>query len=162
LDVRIRPARFPTDQPFLREMLYEAATWRGEPCPPIDEVLARPEISLYLNAWGRASDTALVAEDESGERLGAAWYRLFTPDAHGYGFIDSSVPELTVAVRGAARGRGVGKALLLALIARATDDGLNTLSLSVEKDNPALRLYERLGFKSVADNGDTLTMRLAQ
>jgi ribosomal protein S18 acetylase RimI-like enzyme len=142
-------------------MLYEAATWRGEPRPSIEEVLARPEISVYLDAWGRAGDTALIAEDESGKRLGAAWYRLFTADAHGYGFIDSSVPELTVSVRGAVRGRGVGTALLLALIDQAADEGLNELSLSVEKDNPALRLYERLGFKPAADPGDTVTMRLS-
>jgi ribosomal protein S18 acetylase RimI-like enzyme len=143
-------------------MLYEAATWRGEPRPPFEEVLARPEISVYLDAWGRAGDTALIAEDENGERLGAAWYRLFTVDAHGYGFIDSSVPELTVAVPAALRGRGIGTALLLALIKQASDHGLSTLSLSVEKENPALRLYEHLGFKSAAARGDTVTMRLTQ
>ena len=37
---------------------------------------------------------------------------------------------------------------------------VGALSLSVEQDNPALRLYERFGFVSVARVGNALTMRL--
>jgi ribosomal protein S18 acetylase RimI-like enzyme len=57
------------------------------------------------------------------------------------------------------RGRGVGTALLEALIDKARQDGVPALSLSVEADNAALRLYERLGFTRVACVDDAWTMR---
>jgi hypothetical protein len=33
--------------------------------------------------------------------------------------------------------------------------------LSVERDNPSIKLYERHGFQPVEADGDTLTMRAA-
>jgi ribosomal protein S18 acetylase RimI-like enzyme len=45
----------------------------------------------------------------------------------------------------AARGKGLGRALLLAVQAEAQSAG-EALQLSVDPQNPALRLYQRLGF----------------
>lgn len=36
--------------------------------------------------------------------------------------------------------------------------GRSRASLSVQKSNPALRLYERLGFKAVADHDEEIVM----
>ena len=58
------------------------------------------------------------------------------------------------------RRRGVGTRLLAALVAEAERSALPALSLSVEPDNPAARLYERLGFRTVGVNGGSLTMLL--
>ena len=87
----------------------------------------------------------MVAVDRaSGERVGAAWYRLLTEEAPGYGFVAPGVPELGMGVAEAFRGRGVGGALLGALMERARAEGFGALSLSVEDGNdPAARLYER-------------------
>jgi ribosomal protein S18 acetylase RimI-like enzyme len=41
------------------------------------------------------------------------WSRCFTRDEPGYGFIDESIPELSIAVATDARGRGIGTALLM-------------------------------------------------
>jgi len=46
----------------------------------------------------------------------------------------------------ATRGQGVGSALLSAAIRTAREDGCTTLGLTVTHDNPARRLYERVGF----------------
>lgn len=57
------------------------------------------------------------------------------------------IPEnllLFVAVDGALRGRGIGAALVRAAVASCEGD----IKLHVEHDNPAKRLYERLGFGS--------------
>lgn len=55
------------------------------------------------------------------------------------------------------RGRGVGTAILQALqvAARASGKGVGMM---VEKFNPALRLYRRLGFVEIADHGIYLEM----
>jgi GNAT superfamily N-acetyltransferase len=50
------------------------------------------------------------------------------------------------------RGKGVGTKLLLELQQEAAGCG-KTLSIHVERFNPALRLYERLGFRMAEDKG---------
>ncbi|HEU4389368.1 MAG TPA: GNAT family N-acetyltransferase [Blastocatellia bacterium] len=50
------------------------------------------------------------------------------------------------------RSRGTGTALIKELFAEASAAG-KPLRIHVEKFNPALRLYERLGFKAIADRG---------
>ena len=158
--MRIRPAR-EEDFAFMREMGYEAAMWRPHvPRPPIDDVLSDPHIGRYLSGWGRPGDTALIAEDETGARLGAAWYRLFSDEEPGFGFVDTSTPELSIGVRADARGGGVGTRLLEALADRARADNFRALSLSVEVDNPALRLYERAGFRVIERSKHSATMLL--
>ena len=152
----------PEDREFLRDMSYEAAFWRpGVPRPPRDEALSSPDLARYIEGWGRPGDAAIVAADRaSGEVVGAAWYRLLTEDAPGYGFVAPEVPELGMAVAEPFRGRGVGRALLVALLERARAEGFGALSLSVEDGNDsAARLYERHGFRRLFRVGDAWTMK---
>ena len=55
------------------------------------------------------------------------------------------------------RGRGVGTAILEALQAAGRASGKG-VGIFVEKFNPALRLYRRLGFTDIADHGVYLEM----
>ncbi len=127
------------DVRFLRDMLRHAYYWRwGSP----ESIPA----SRYVAGWGRRGDAGLVALDE-GFPVGAAWYRLFRSGAPGYGFVDEQTPELTIAVVPSRRGHGFGERLLSALLDQARRDGFGAVSLSVERGNPAIRLYERFGFE---------------
>jgi GNAT superfamily N-acetyltransferase len=56
-----------------------------------------------------------------GEPVGAAWWRLFTAEDPGYGFVDEATPQVSIGVLPEARGRGVGERLLRALIAEALE-----------------------------------------
>ena len=58
------------------------------------------------------------------------------------------------------RGAGVGTALLRDLISES-EASAKPLSIHVERFNPALRLYERLGFREVEDKGVYLLMQRA-
>ena len=146
------------DYDFLEEMLCEAATWRGSDDDA--DVVRDPFIARYIAGWGRAGDTGVLAEDDRGDAIGAAWFRFFPADEPGFGFVAPDVPELTVAVRRDARGHGVGTALVEALVVSARAGRHRALSLSVEEDNPAVRLYQRLGFVPVGRVGNALTMQL--
>ena len=153
----------PDDAEFLREMLFEAAYWRAAtPRPAIDEALARPELAKVFEGWGRPGDLAMVATDGQGERIGAAWMRLWTRSNHLPGFVDEQTPELGIGVRKEFRRHGVGTALLLAVLGRAREDGVPRVSLSVEIENVARLLYERFGFQlhSVAQGVATLIVQL--
>jgi GNAT superfamily N-acetyltransferase len=131
---------------FLHEMLYAALDWRpGVELPPVECVLDHLQVVVFHEGWGREGDTGLVAEHE-GQRVGLVWYRLFTEDAHGEGFVDERTPELAIAVVDGFRGRGIGGALMAAAHERARRGGIERLSLSVDADNPAKRLYERMGY----------------
>ncbi len=149
------------DEPFLRKMMNEAAAWNPDwPHDQILDALSDPIFARYHDGWGRPSDTGVIAEEAS-EPMGAAWYRLFTADAPGYGFVDERTPELGIAVARAHRRKGVGAALLRALIERARADGMPSLSLSVAPHNRSRMLYQREGFEKVGENGDSWTMCLA-
>ncbi len=145
------------DVRFLRDMLHHAYYWRernpGEGPGPV---------ALYVKGWGRPGDTALIAV-EDGFPVGAAWYRLFRRDQPGYGFVDEETPELAIAVVPSRRGRGLGEALLDALVERARQEGYEALSLSVPSDDaPLVSFYEKHGFATVhEDGGDSVTMRRA-
>jgi ribosomal protein S18 acetylase RimI-like enzyme len=157
-DLVIRPARAEADVEFLRRMLCWAADW--ETAEFDESVLKRPELAGYVEGWGRPGDTAVVAETAGGELVGAAWFRLFEASEPGYGFVDEETPEVAIGVEPEHRGAGVGGALLEALAESAREAGYSALSLSVEEKNPALRLYERVGFERCEQQGAALTLVL--
>ena len=141
---------------FLQEMLYTALDWRPDvELPPREWVLEHEQVAPFHKAWGRAGDTGLVGE-EDGIPCGLAWYRFFTEEEHGEGFVDATTPEVAVAVVDGMRGRGIGGALMLAIHDRARAQGVERISLSVDPDNPAKRLYRRLGYVDVEGDANGL------
>lgn len=145
------------DGAILREFLHLALfVPPGEARPPFDLVFT-PALARYVEGWGRAGDAGLLALDGTGRIVGAAWLRLWTEADRGYGFVDAFTPELSVAVRRSHRGRGLGTELLARLLAQA-EKSCPAISLSVSPDNPARRLYERLGFRVIASDAGALTM----
>ena len=146
----IRPAG-ENDLTFLREMLYEAVNWRGDvDRPGLEAGLAPPELAKILENWGhRAGDAGKIAVSDTGQPIGAAWYRFWSENNHSYGYIAEDVPELGIGVTKDARRQGVGTALIQALLEYARQQGIHHISLSVEKDNPALYLYQKFCFKKV-------------
>jgi len=159
-DLRLCAARTDSrDQRFLRRVLGDAASWRRDQRGlSLEELASDPSLARYVKGWGRKGDRGVIAE-VAYSPIGAAWWRFFSEHDHGYGFIEPSVPEISIAVAEEVRGRGVGTALLERLVDRANQEGVLALSLSVEAANPALRLYERLGFARVACIDGAWTMR---
>lgn len=151
--VHVRPASA-TDGDFLQRMLVVAADWRPTAAlRPVEDVLADPALAHYVEGWPRHDDFGVIAEGRRGDPLGAAWCRFFRADDPGHGFVLPDVPELAMGVVPEARGAGVGRALLMELIAEARIRDIAQLSLSVELDNDARYLYSSLGFR-VTDEGD--------
>jgi len=144
----------PQDVPFLKDMLRHAYYWRSTTVPESGE----PPVQRYVERWGRPGDTALIAIQDF-QPVGAAWFRLFRADNPGYGFIDEETPELSIAIVPSRRGTGLGSELLDALMLRAREDGYEAISLSVEKDTPAVALYERHGFRRVGEDDGAYTRR---
>ena len=157
LNYSIRPAAL-TDVPFLWDMLYQTIYVPADATPLSRGILNHSEISRYVLGWGQLHDTSLVAVDrESSQPIGAARFRLLVGEHRGYGYVDDRTPELSTAVVPEYRGRGVRTSLLSQLLT-AAQVHYPAVSLSVSLDNPALRLYQRLGFEGVRMCGTSLTM----
>jgi ribosomal protein S18 acetylase RimI-like enzyme len=147
-DHRLRPAT-PADEPFLMRMLRHATDWRGGMSNPVEV--------RYVEGFGRVGDLGVIAEVK-GEPAGAAWCRLLTGSDRGYGYVADDVPELAVAVEREHRGRGLATTLIEALKSAVAEAGYRGVSLSVDCDNPARRIYERAGFVRCAAEGGSWTM----
>ena len=153
LDYSIRPLT-PEDEPFLWQMLYEAAHIAEEGESTVQAVLNHPLIAKYVKNWGRANDRGFVAELNGSQPVGAAWLRLFPGDDRGFGWIDGTIPELAIAVLPEYTNQGVGTQLLARLLSEAKAS-YRSVSLSVRSLNRALSLYERSGFK-VIEGSETI------
>jgi len=140
-----------TDEPILLEMLYQGLqTTAVETAPPRD-IIRRPKFARYVEGWGRAGDTGFLARDaKSGELLGAVWMRFPTGGAQ------HDAPELAFTVKPGHRRRGIGAALLTQLV--KANPQHSSVSIRVSAKNPAVRLYERFGFKIVQQNEQAVTM----
>jgi ribosomal protein S18 acetylase RimI-like enzyme len=95
-----------------------------------------------------------VIADLDGAPVGAAWYRLFTEEEPGYGFVDEKTPELGIAVVPLHRRKGIGETLLRALMVQAREEGFQALSLSVAVHNRSRMMYERAGFTLLREEAD--------
>jgi GNAT superfamily N-acetyltransferase len=137
------------DEPILWEMLRHGLSSPAEHEVPSWELVRSPEVSRYVEGWGRTGDTGFVAHNKSGALLGAVWLRRPT------GKSDAS-PELALAVRPEHRKHGIGTALLTQLV-RANPDQ-SAISISFVAGKPVLRLYERFGFKVVEERPDAVVM----
>jgi ribosomal protein S18 acetylase RimI-like enzyme len=152
-----RPAT-PADVEHVKWALYTALAWNPErDLPPPDVTLEHPEAARYHRDWGRHGDLGVIAL-EADEVIGMAYCRLFSDEDHGYGYVDRDTPEVAIAVRSGHRGRRIGAELLTRLAAAARAGGRERLSLSVEADNPARRLYERLGYRTVSMDANAVRM----
>jgi ribosomal protein S18 acetylase RimI-like enzyme len=143
----------PEDQPTVREFCFHGIfSPEGRP-PPTKAILNEPQIRLYFENWGRAGDIGWKAIRDS-HPVGAVWLRLLTGEVRGYGWVDDETPELSISVLPGYRGKGIGTQLL----DRLFEATIPRVSLSVTKSNPANLLYQRFGFETVGDDGETLTM----
>ena len=144
----------PDDEALLREMQYLALFVPPGADPLPREVVDDPTIARYYVGFGsRPGDLGRIAESPDGMPIGAAWVRYSNAADPGSGYVDDETPELGIAVVDGHRGSGVGAALLTALLAE-----LPRCSLSVDRRNPAMRLYERHGFVEVRREGDSVLM----
>lgn len=143
----------PSDEPFLWEMLYQSLFVEPGDEPFPREIVYEPALAVYVAGWGRPGDLGLIAVDaESGDPIGAVWGRLTSADARGFSYIDDQTPELGLALLPGYRGKGIGTALLTRYLEEAARV-YPAVTLSVSPHNPAMRLYERMGFKTVEVRG---------
>lgn len=150
----------PDDVRAVQQTLYLAIGWNfPEGLPDLETAMLHPEMARYHHGWGRPGDAGWVAEQD-GRYAAGVYYRLFTEEDHGHGYVADDVPELAIAVIADFRGRGLGSCLMKRAAAGAQEQGFRQLSLSVDETNPAAGLYTRLGYQTIQDGDGSLLMTL--
>ncbi|MBL8153928.1 MAG: GNAT family N-acetyltransferase [Anaerolineae bacterium] len=151
-DVQFRPLRA-DEATFLIDALYHAIYIPPGVTAPPKTIVRNPDLAVYIDGFGTHSgDEGILAVHET-LPVGAAWSRYI----RGYGFVDETIPELSISILPDYRGMGIGTRLLEALLDRLKGSA-EQVSLSVNLSNPAYRLYERYGFKVVTVDGDSAIM----
>lgn len=96
----------------------------------------------WMTTRQSAGHPVLVAVDAGDEAIGYATYGPWRPH-DGY----RHTVEHSVYVRGDQRGRGLGRALMTAVIERAREAGMHVMIAGIEACNTgSIRLHESLGF----------------
>ena len=158
MDYVIRPLTT-KDEPILWEMLYQGLHTSEGATVPQAEIAQHPELVRHVEGWGRAGDTGFVAHDkhEKEQFLGAVWLRSPKGNRKEHAEKAERIAELAFAVKPGHRRLGIGAALLTYLVKANPDQ--STISMSVSSKNPAVRLYERFGFKIVSEMPGSVIMR---
>ena len=137
----------------LEHELFPEDPWTAEMFA--GEISQPPESRLYLLAEADAGAPDIHSRDidsrdivtgrgaQGGTAMAGYAGMMFLPDG-------TQADVLTIAVRAAFWGRGIGSALLGALLAAARDRGCAEVFLEVRADNPRARgLYLRRGFEEI-------------
>lgn len=127
---------------LLNDFLYEAIFVPDGAKPPERSILQLPELQVYTAGFGDSPHDRAFAAEIEGKIVGAAWARIMKD----YGHIDDQTPSLAISLYKEYRGLGIGTALLKSLMNNLKSTGYDRVSLSVQKDNYAVKMYEKSGF----------------
>lgn len=139
---------------LLKDFLYEAIFIPEGISPPPKSIIEQPELKLYYEDFGSGeADYCLTAED-NGRIIGAVWSRIM----NDYGHVDDSTPSLAISLYKEYRGRGTGTELLREMLELLKEKGYEKVSLAVQKENYAVRMYRNAGFTVVDENPEEFIM----
>jgi ribosomal protein S18 acetylase RimI-like enzyme len=142
---------------YLRISLYEALFVPEGEVPFDRSIIDSPDISKYVDNWGRIGDLGFLSIDKE-EYIGAAWCRLFSKTNKSYGYVDDKTPEMSIAIMPKYRGQGFGGELMTRLMQLSDEKGYSRISLSVDKRSRAVSFYKKLGFQIIDELETAYTM----
>lgn len=150
----------PSEIYLLEDMLYEAIYQPDENNLIPRSVLTIPEVNAYIKDFGEKTNDYCLVADLDGEIVGAVWVRIISGEIKGYGYMDDETPEFAISLFKKFRNQGIGTRLMEEMINYLRNAGYKQTSLSVQKENYAVKLYLKLGFKIISENDEDYTMLL--
>ena len=152
MDYRIREIR-ENEYYVLSEFLYEAIFIPVGMEKPPKAIIEQPELQVYIADFGKSDDWCLVAEVKE-KIVGAVWVRIMDD----YGHIDDETPSFAISLYEEYRNMGIGTALMRDMLEFLKNKGYKQTSLSVQKANYAARMYQKVGFEVIDENGEEYIM----
>ena len=152
MDYKIREIR-KYEYPILSDFLYEAIFIPEGMDKPPKSIIKQPELQVYIKDFGKADDLCLVVEIKE-KIVGAVWVRIM----NDYGHIDDETPSFAISLYEEYRNMGIGTALMRDMLEFLKNKGYRRTSLSVQKVNYAVRMYQKVGFEVVDENEEEYIM----
>jgi len=138
---------------ILEEFIYWAIFIPPGAEQPERDIIYSPDIFIYIENFGNENDCGVFAEAD-GKAIGAAWTRIIP----AYGHIDDETPELAISVLPEYRNQGIGAELMGKLFELLSQRGYKQTSLAVQKENPAVNFYLRLGYEIINEKAEEYLM----
>ncbi|MBO7082582.1 MAG: GNAT family N-acetyltransferase [Bacteroidales bacterium] len=138
----------------LDDFLYEAIYIPEGMAAPPRSIIENEDLQVYVRDFGKQPDDCCLVCECDGKIVGAIWVRMMDD----YGHIDDTTPSLAMSLYKEYRRRGFGTKMLEDMLELLRKKGYAKVSLSVQKANYALRMYQKAGFEIVADHGEEVLM----
>ena len=152
MDYKIREIR-KNEYPILSDFLYEAIFIPESMDKPPKSIIEQPELQVYVEDFGKEDDWCLVAEVK-GKIVGAVWVRIMDD----YGHIDNETPSFAISLYAEYRNMGIGITLMRDMLELLKNKSYKRTSLSVQKVNYAVCMYQKVGFEVVDENEEEYIM----
>lgn len=156
MNYQIRPLA-PSESPLLNDFLYEAIFIpEGVPAPP-RSIINDESLQVYIRDFGTKPDDRCLIVETDGRVVGAIWSRIM----NDYGHIDDQTPSIAISLYKEYRTMGIGTELLRQMLDLLRNDGYKSVSLSVQKANYAIRMYQKAGFRILSEDAEEAIMLCA-
>ena len=157
VDLTIREIKI-KELDILKDLLYEAI-YQAEGSEPLPkDIIEKPEINAYIDNFSKMEDDYCLVAIVDQQIVGAVWIRILADVIKGYGNIDNQTPEFAISLFKPYRRKGIGTLLMQKMIAYMKEKGYIRGSLSVDKDNYAVKMYQSVGFEIIKENKSDLLM----
>lgn len=139
---------------LLNDFLYEAIFIPEGTDAPSRDIINKPELQVYVSDFGSDKDDLCLAAETGGNIIGAVWVR----NMKDYGNIGDGIPSFAISVLKQYRGNGIGTELMKRMLEELKRSGCKKASLSVQKNNYAAKMYQKLGFEIAEEKGEEYIM----
>lgn len=139
---------------FLEDFLYEAIFIPDGAEPPPKDIISQPELQIYISDFGKHDSDICYVANADGKIIGAVWMRIM----NDYGHIDDEIPSFAISLYKEYRNQGIGTALMKTMLEALRKKGFKQASLSVQKENYAVKMYKKIGFEIVDENNEEYIM----
>jgi ribosomal protein S18 acetylase RimI-like enzyme len=142
----------PNEYFLLNDFLYNAIFIPQGVTPPPKNIIEQEELQVYVKDFGKQKDDVALVAEIDGKIIGAVWARIM----NDYGHIDNDTPSLAISIY--KNYRGIGTSLMRNMISLLKYRGYKRVSLAVQKENYAVKMYKRIGFIIVEENSEEYIM----
>lgn len=133
---------------ILDNFLYEAIFIpKGTKKPP-REIINNEELQVYVKDFGNYKDDNCIVAELNNKIIGACWTRIM----NDYGHIDDDTPSFAISLYEEYRGNGIGTKLMETMLKLLREKGYRKTSLAVQKNNYAVKLYKKVGFRIIDES----------
>ena len=139
---------------ILDDFIYEAIFIPEGTEKPSKKIIKSENLQVYIKDFGNSKDDNCLVAEYNNKIVGACWTRIM----NDYGHIDNETPSFAISLYEEYRGKGIGTELMLKMLDLLKQKGYKQASLAVQKENYAVKMYNKVGFKIIDENMEEYIM----